>query len=1125
MAIHISLNGNSAGDGFLIAPLATTYEAEIALWTDAGTPTVTLQASPNPANLVFSTAGPFNLTTVPTVYATVHSQLQSASRGDTTIQVLEGTTVVASFNITSIKQPVVNFSGRFEARFSTDNLRPYLNPIYQPPPAPDLVFPLNYSMGTTFGLEGEPNFVPITGTVPTNLDMIGVGRNVRLNNPVALRSHAAPVVSTVVSISGQTTGATETFTAGDPLIGQPVNFGPDTYMAGNNDGSNTAGSPAPEECWAGGNEPLALFEINIGAAFSPPAIYFRGASQVGPFTHIATHLNETTRTPDSRPKGAGEIPAPATGYTAFGIPPDAKTFTKNRLSALLADYAGLPPGPSLARRNLVRRIGHLLGYLQFSETNPPDGPDASLAAVISNAQAQAVAPDVFTIRMGTDKDAWLDMEQFQGKVDTALHAWPGGSPGASSVVAYMTQFFSFDFHWVPFAFHTDENCGYHTGTLSGDLSMTGNHIGDPHVHTVDGTPYDFQSVGEFTLLRGYRMEIQVRQWPVPTANPVSDAHSGLISCVSINTAVAVRMGEHRIALQQERERQRLEFYVDGKPAEMPANGIELGGSRVTAFAASGETGIRVDFEDGTVVLITPTPWFANIWYLNVSVSNTSADEGVMGFIPKGSWLPRLRNGVDVGPRPASLHDRYVTLYKTFADSWRVTDKTSLFVYAPGTSTRTFTDRDWPAEKLPCKLKPEFRIPGVKVHQGMPIERAEMICRVVIDKNLYKNCVFDVATTGDKTFAKGYAFAEEIRLYSTLVKIGCYQGPSRPYRSSRVPPKDPDEREEEEEEKERERHERTDVPAQNSVVVTATVAPLTPGRPIPTGTVTVYIDGVPMNRPAQLDDRGRARVRITSLKPGEHKIRATYSGGGKFDYHSSSSSTHVCTVGSEEVRQAQEWGLGRRSSFGFPRSGRSEGRPDGQVNGYIKLAQKVGGSCEQSVCKVELELLSADLWWTQFSVMDLDSRFLEKLDATLNVNRGLGRLSRALQLLLERFDCTTGTVHLLDDESGMLKLAAQHGIPDSVLDKIKVIPVGKGMAGIAAERREPVQVCNLQTDRSGVVRPGARDTKMEGSLAAPMLNADGMLKGTLGVAKPIAYDFTPQQCDLVMKAGRRIADRL
>src|SRR5579863_573544 len=102
MAVHMSLGGNAAGDGFLIAPLGSNYDAEIALWTDAGTASVTLQASPNPASLVFSTTGPFSITTVPTVFATVHSLLQSNSRGDTTIQVLDGgMAVVASFNVTS----------------------------------------------------------------------------------------------------------------------------------------------------------------------------------------------------------------------------------------------------------------------------------------------------------------------------------------------------------------------------------------------------------------------------------------------------------------------------------------------------------------------------------------------------------------------------------------------------------------------------------------------------------------------------------------------------------------------------------------------------------------------------------------------------------------------------------------------------------------------------------------------------------------------------------------------------------------------------------------------------------------------------------------------------------------
>jgi putative methionine-R-sulfoxide reductase with GAF domain len=152
--------------------------------------------------------------------------------------------------------------------------------------------------------------------------------------------------------------------------------------------------------------------------------------------------------------------------------------------------------------------------------------------------------------------------------------------------------------------------------------------------------------------------------------------------------------------------------------------------------------------------------------------------------------------------------------------------------------------------------------------------------------------------------------------------------------------------------------------------------------------------------------------------------------------------------------------------------------------------------------------------------------LEEVKATLEQGESPRTvLPEVLDLVLRRFDCTTGTVHLFDQESGLLILEAQRGIPEIVLDKIKRIPIGKGMAGIAAERREPVQVCNLQTDNSGVVRQGARDTRMEGSIAAPVLDSRGQLKGTLGVAKPVAYDFTAQECDLLMQTGALLAERL
>ncbi len=130
----------------------------------------------------------------------------------------------------------------------------------------------------------------------------------------------------------------------------------------------------------------------------------------------------------------------------------------------------------------------------------------------------------------------------------------------------------------------------------------------------------------------------------------------------------------------------------------------------------------------------------------------------------------------------------------------------------------------------------------------------------------------------------------------------------------------------------------------------------------------------------------------------------------------------------------------------------------------------------------------------------------------------------LDHVTRHFECPVGTVHLLHGKDGMLHLAAQRGLPPPVLAKVAVIPIGKGMAGIAAERREPVQVCNLQTDQSGVVRPGAKLTQMEGSLAAPMLDG-AVLCGVLGIGKPVAYDFTEAETLLLMDVGACLARHL
>jgi signal transduction protein with GAF and PtsI domain len=130
------------------------------------------------------------------------------------------------------------------------------------------------------------------------------------------------------------------------------------------------------------------------------------------------------------------------------------------------------------------------------------------------------------------------------------------------------------------------------------------------------------------------------------------------------------------------------------------------------------------------------------------------------------------------------------------------------------------------------------------------------------------------------------------------------------------------------------------------------------------------------------------------------------------------------------------------------------------------------------------------------------------------------LQDVLKHVLGHFACATGTVHTLDTATGLLRLRAQCGLPATLLPKVAEIPIGKGMAGIAAERQEPVQVCNLQTDTSGVVRPGARETRMEGAIAVPML-VGGALRGVLGVAKPAAYEFTSSETALLIELAEAI----
>lgn len=128
----------------------------------------------------------------------------------------------------------------------------------------------------------------------------------------------------------------------------------------------------------------------------------------------------------------------------------------------------------------------------------------------------------------------------------------------------------------------------------------------------------------------------------------------------------------------------------------------------------------------------------------------------------------------------------------------------------------------------------------------------------------------------------------------------------------------------------------------------------------------------------------------------------------------------------------------------------------------------------------------------------------------------------LRAALAHFDCQAGTVHLMME--GALRLAAHVNIPPPLLPIIDTVPIGKGIAGLAAERREAVSLCNLQTDTSGQARPAAKQTGMEGSVAVPML-LGGELRGVLGIAKADAHDWSDAEKALLSALANALAERL
>ena len=141
----------------------------------------------------------------------------------------------------------------------------------------------------------------------------------------------------------------------------------------------------------------------------------------------------------------------------------------------------------------------------------------------------------------------------------------------------------------------------------------------------------------------------------------------------------------------------------------------------------------------------------------------------------------------------------------------------------------------------------------------------------------------------------------------------------------------------------------------------------------------------------------------------------------------------------------------------------------------------------------------------------------------------GEIEAQLQVVLQNiasaFEAQTATLHRAEIGDKTLHMVACQGIPEKLIPITKMIPFGKGMAGICAERLSPVSVCNLQTDDSGVARPAARETGVAGAIVVPVLSGGDELVGTLGIGKAGEYEYSEKEVESLLSCARVLASVL
>lgn len=243
----------------------------------------------------------------------------------------------------------------------------------------------------------------------------------------------------------------------------------------------------------------------------------------------------------------------------------------------------------------------------------------------------------------------------------------------------------------------------------GDPTAAGYGIGDPHLATLYGVHYDFQAFGDFVLLEaGQDFIVQTRHKPISAG-------------VSVNTAVATKMGDTRVAICLPGG-----LEINGKPTTL-ADGKAAAYGKV--LISRNANVYEITGPGAATVRAETTPNLINV-YVNAGAIKREAIRGLLGSETGHALDLAMRDGT-VLPNPPSYAE-----FTRYADSWRVQPKESLLCQT-GAVPPGMPPRPTSASNLSSQER----------------ERVQAICTKAGVKSgpLLEDCMLDVSVLGNKSW--------------------------------------------------------------------------------------------------------------------------------------------------------------------------------------------------------------------------------------------------------------------------------------------------------------------------------------------------------------------------------------